>query len=78
MVYMRRIDWNELTMRRTDRRRIEWRRIVLVPHHKHKREHLSTSSYQSDEIDTLNIEQIIGSAYDQAKKSSNTQEYFIR
>lgn len=37
-------------------------------HHKRKREHLSTSSYQSDEIDTLNIEQIIGSTYDQAIK----------
>jgi hypothetical protein len=45
-------------------------------HHKHKREHLSTSSYQLDEIDTLNIEQIISSAYDQAMKIAEHSKMF--
>ena len=35
-------------------------------HHKHKREHSFASSYQLDEIDTLDIEQLISNAYDQA------------
>ncbi|CAF2083410.1 unnamed protein product [Rotaria magnacalcarata] len=35
-------------------------------HHKHKREHSLTSSHQLDEIDTLDIEQLILNAYNQA------------
>ncbi|CAF4248228.1 unnamed protein product, partial [Adineta steineri] len=35
-------------------------------HHKQKREHSLVSSHQLDEIDTLDIEQIIAHAYDQA------------
>ncbi|CAF4633583.1 unnamed protein product [Rotaria magnacalcarata] len=35
-------------------------------HHKHKREHLLPSSHQLDEIDTLDVQQLISIAYDQA------------
>jgi hypothetical protein len=35
-------------------------------HHKHKREHSLASSHPLDEIDTLDIEQLISNAYDQA------------
>ncbi|CAF1442112.1 unnamed protein product, partial [Rotaria sordida] len=35
-------------------------------HHKHKREHLLPSLHQLDEIDTLDIQQLISNAYDQA------------
>ena len=37
-------------------------------HHKHKRESILSSSYQLDEIDSLDVEQLISNAYDQAKR----------
>ncbi len=37
-------------------------------HHKHKRERILSSSYQLDEIDSLDVEQLISTAYDQARR----------
>jgi hypothetical protein len=37
-------------------------------HHKHKREPILSSSYELDEIDSLDIEQLISNAYDQARR----------
>jgi len=41
-------------------------RLSFPVHHKHKREHSSTSTYPLDEIDALDIERLISNAYDQA------------
>jgi hypothetical protein len=40
--------------------------LSFPTHHKHKREYSLTSSQQLDEIDTLDIQQLISNAYDQA------------
>jgi len=37
-------------------------------HHKHKRELKLSSSYELDEIDSIDIEQLISNAYDQARR----------
>ncbi len=37
-------------------------------HHKHKRERILSSSYQLDEIDLLDVEQLISTAYDHARR----------
>jgi hypothetical protein len=37
-------------------------------HRKHKRERILSSSYQLEEIDSLDVEQLISTAYDQARR----------
>ena len=42
------------------------RKISCFVHHKHAHEQLLSSSYQADEIDTLDIEQTVSDAFNQA------------